>query len=86
MCGSKYQFLCDRFPEHCDLINQLAFENLSFKELVEDYADSRKALAGWQASNHPSAANRVSEYRKLIKELESEIKQLIHDAVKSASS
>lgn len=86
MGGSKYQLLCDRFPEHCDLINQLASENLTFKELVKDYADSRKALANWQASDHPPAADRVDEYRRLQSELELEIKQFLHDAVKSASS
>jgi uncharacterized protein YdcH (DUF465 family) len=86
MRSSKYQFLCDHFPEHCDLIDQLASENSKFKEIVDDYADSQKALVGWQASDHPSAADRVSDYRTLLKELESEIKQFVHGAVKSVSS
>jgi hypothetical protein len=46
----------------------------------------RKALATWQASDHPSASDRVAEYRRLLSELESEIKQFLHDAVKSFSS
>jgi hypothetical protein len=83
MGSSQYQFLCDRFPEHCDLIDQLPSENRIFKELVEDYADSRKALADWQASDHPRAGERVGEYSILVKKLELEIKQFLHDAVKS---
>ena len=86
MVISKYPFLCDRFPEHCDLIDQLASENPKFKEIIDDYADSRKALAGWQASNDPSAADRVADYCRLIMELDLEIKQFLHDAVKSMTA
>lgn len=83
---SIYQFLCDRFPEHCDLIAQLASENRKFKEIVDDCADCRKAMANWQASDHPMAADRVSEYCTLLKALESEIKQLLQNAVKSTTT
>lgn len=85
MDSSKYQFLCDRFPEHCDLIDKLTSENRVFKDIVQDYADGRRALSNWQASDHPRAADRVEEYRTLLKELESEIKQFLQNAVKSAS-
>jgi len=84
--SSKYQFLCDRFPEHCDLIDQLASENSKFKEIVDDYADSQKGLTNWQASDLPKSADRVAEYRRLLSELEWEIKEFLHDAVKSVSS
>ncbi len=86
MVSSKYKFLCDRFPEYCDLIDQLASENRIFKEIVRDYAETRKALSNWQNSDHPMAADRVDEYRRLQKELESEIRQFLHVAVKSMSS
>lgn len=85
MARSKYYPLCDRFPEHHDLIVHLASENRIFKDIVRDYADSRKALSNWQASDHPIAPDRVDEYRRLLKELELEIKQFLHDAVKSMS-
>ena len=75
MGSSKFQLLRDRFPEHCDVIAQLASENNKFKDLVQDCADSCKAMARWKHSDHPMDPDRVDEYNALQKELLLEMRQ-----------
>ena len=86
MGQNKYKMLCDRFPDHIDLIHRLIRENICFDDIVHDYVDVVDVLTKWRISEDPVAESRIKEYRELRSELEAEIEQFLVDAVKSTSS
>ena len=80
-----YKVLCDRFPDHGEVIHRLARTNSSFIEIAQDYADVIAVLVQLRLSEDPTANSRIIEYRMIQEELEAEIELLLLDAVKSAS-
>lgn len=85
MSQEKLKLVCDRFPDHSDVIHRLARENSNFNELVQDFAVVNEMLVKWRISKKLFAESRIKEYRMLQKELESEIEQFVLDAVKSTA-
>lgn len=85
MNQDKYRPLCDRFPNHCGVVDRLTRENSSFNEIVQDYIDVLDMLKKWHSLEGQIAESRIKEYRNLRRELELEIEQSLLDAVKSES-
>ena len=84
MSSQHDQFRCEKFPEQCSLILHLAADNEEFMGFVRHNADSRMALSKWKISNCLKAGDHVREYTVLKEELELEIREFLHLAVKSA--
>lgn len=71
----------DRFPEHARLIRRRFLMDASFRSACEDYHLARLEL---DAQHHGSAAY-AEDYRRLVRELEQEMANMLRDADRPAS-
>jgi hypothetical protein len=67
-----------RFPNLGLLIDQRWAENREFRSLCRDYAEAIEALALWETSAESQASLRISEYRRLVRDLEMELLLELH--------
>jgi hypothetical protein len=74
-------FLIGRFPQHELSIHRLYASSADFRAICEDYEEALRALRYWQAACGDADA-KVLEYREFVKELETEILQLLEAAQK----
>lgn len=63
-----------RFASATVQLEQEILKHPDFRLLCEDYGDAVEALERWSHSTDAIAPQRVSEYRKLVEELEQEIR------------
>lgn len=63
--------LVSRFPRHEFAIRRLYMRDPEFHEVCDDYAEVRRALEHWQATDQAVPA-RGAEYRRMLEELEAE--------------
>lgn len=62
------------FPDWGDEISRLALSNEAFRDMCEEYGLAFEALELLERRNHPRDADRMHEYRTLIKQLERDLK------------
>lgn len=63
----------ERFPELEASIRDRFHDDLSFRDMCEDYAETLAALQRWRTSDSPQRGARIDEYRELAEGLELEI-------------
>ena len=68
-----------RLPRHKKAIEELALFSRSFRSLCGDLVEAEVALLRWEGSQAPGTTARCAEYRLLIKGLEAELLQTIHE-------
>ena len=66
----------ERFPEHGALIRRLVLQDITFRELCEDYFAACSSHAWFQSAGEPRPE--VEEYALLIQQLEGEIADTLH--------
>ncbi len=66
-----------RFAGRSVQLEQEMLKNPDFRSLCEDYGEAVEALERWRQSTHPMSSQRVSEYEKLVKDLEQEIEDYL---------
>ncbi len=54
-------------------IEREILKNPEFRSLCEDYGDAVEALECWTQAGDPAAQQKISEYRKLVEDLDREI-------------
>jgi hypothetical protein len=63
----------ERFPELEASIRDRFHDDLSFRDMCEDYAETLEALQRWRVSDSPQRGARVEEYQEVAEGLELEI-------------
>jgi hypothetical protein len=63
----------ERFPELEASIRDRFYDDLSFRDMCEDYAETLEALQRWRASDSSQRGARIEEYREVAEGLELEI-------------
>ena len=71
---TKLQAALRRFSEQAPQVEQLILRDRDFRSLCEDYGDAVAALERWSSSTQAIAPHRTAEYRKLVEDLENEIR------------
>ncbi len=66
-------FVLHRFPTYRDLILLRLSADYRFRTMCADYKEAADALAVWEQSLMPRAAEFVRDYRRLVAELERDI-------------
>jgi hypothetical protein len=66
-------FVLHRFPAYRDLILLRLGADYRFRTMYADYKEASDALAVWEQSAAPRAAEFVRDYRRLVAELERDI-------------
>jgi hypothetical protein len=66
-------FVLHRFPAYRDLILTRLSADCRFRTICADYKDASDALAAWDQSAMPRAAEFARDYRRLVAELERDI-------------
>ena len=66
-------FVLHRFPAYRDLILLRLSADFRFRTICADYKEASDALAAWEHSATPRAAEFVRDYRRLVAELERDI-------------
>lgn len=67
-------------PQHAIAMRRLARQSSSFRELVLDFSDALQALERYEQRGKPQEEPRVAEYRDLISELTTEVRNMVHKA------
>ena len=62
-----------RFASRSLQVEQEALKNPDFRSLCEDYGETVDALDYWSRSDDPTSLSKVTEYHRLVVELEYEI-------------
>jgi hypothetical protein len=68
-----------RFPDHKAAIRQMHRTSESFKSTCHDYQKSTEALHYWAKSSRSEAPDRSREYKMVLRELETEIKNSLEE-------
>jgi len=66
-------YVLHRFPAYRDLILLRLRADFRFRTMCADYKEAADALASWEQSTMPRAAEFVRDYRRLVAELERDI-------------
>jgi hypothetical protein len=66
-------FVLHRFPAYRDLILLRLRADCRFRTMCSDYKEASDALAVWERSATPRAAEFARDYRRLVAELERDI-------------
>jgi hypothetical protein len=66
-------FVLHRFPAYRDLILLRLSADYRFRTMCADYKEASDALAVWEQSATPRAAEFARDYRRLVAELERDI-------------
>lgn len=69
-----------RFPEAAAELRRLAVANPEFQEICVEYALARESLARFEARADAAERPEVTDYRTLIRELETEIDRFARGA------
>ncbi len=62
------------FPERAEEIPRLVLRNDALRTICEDYGMALEALKRLEIRNHPLDLEKILEYRALIRDLESELR------------
>jgi hypothetical protein len=73
-----------RFPAHELAIRRLCVSDAAFRAICDDHHEACRALAHWRSAR-PLSEARISQYGRLVSELENEIARFLRGAGKSAS-
>ena len=73
----RWRQIREMLSEHEDSIDLLAGKDDDFRELCTDFDDCIDALHRWSESREPGAAQRADEYRAILTELFTEIRQVL---------
>lgn len=69
----KTHHVLDQLSQHRSALCERMMVDREFRSLCEDYGDALEALRRWEACSDRHQAARVTEFRCLLSELESEI-------------
>jgi hypothetical protein len=70
----------DVFPEHAALIRRLFLADRSFRSACEDYRLACEGLATFGRLACETPRPEVADYQRLVRELEAEMRNMIHAA------
>ncbi len=70
----------DAFPEHAAFIRRLFLADRSFRSACEDYRLAREGLATFGRLACETPRPEVADYQRLVRELEAEMRNMIHAA------
>lgn len=62
------------FPESGEAVSELALRSEAFRSLCEDYGLAMEALRQLELRNRPEDVEKMHEYRRLLHELEGELR------------
>jgi hypothetical protein len=68
-----------RFPDHKDALRQMHRTSESFQSTCHNYQKCTEALHYWTKSSRSEAPDRNREYKMLLHELETEVKNSLEE-------
>ncbi len=70
----------EAFPEEVALVRELFLADRSFRGACEDYRLAREGLAAFERLRPGNPRPEVEDYRRLVRELEAEMRDMIQAA------
>ncbi|WP_137126311.1 hypothetical protein [Roseomonas sp. HF4] len=70
----------DAFPEHAAFVRRLFLADRAFRSACEDYRLAREGLAAFGRLSNDTPRPEVADYQRLVRELEAEMRDMIHAA------
>lgn len=70
----------EAFPDLAPLVRRLFLADRSFRSACEDYRLARESLAAFERLRGGEPRPEVDDYRRVLRELEAEMLQMIHAA------
>ncbi len=75
-----WHFTLERWPERTFSIHRRLRDDPRFREIVGDYEIARAAQQHWRAAD-PPGTRRITDYERIVRELEEEIEQNLSSLV-----
>lgn len=70
----------DAFPEDASVIRRLFLADRFFRSACEDYRLAREGLVAFERLHRDAPRPEVEDYQRVVRELEAEMRNMIHAA------